>query len=143
MIYSGFPGVGKSSIAGNGVIDLESSNFNIIGGMKDKEWYKYYCNIAEDLSKQGYTVLICSHNEVLDELIKREVQFKIICPSLDLKDKWIERLEERYERTKLDKDYRALQGAIKYYDYLVKKYTNLNNVIIIEDINYDLRELIK
>ena len=62
MIYSGYQGIGKSTLCKNDrrFIDLESSNF-FIDGKRDENWYKVYANIAKDLSDSGFNVFIASH----------------------------------------------------------------------------------
>ena len=69
MIIIGYQGIGKSTLAKNSLkyIDLESGNF-WINGERDEQWYKPYCNIANHLSAQGYTVFTSSHKEVREEL---------------------------------------------------------------------------
>ena len=58
MIISGYQGIGKSSLAGShNCIDLESGNF-WIDGVRDNDWYKPYCKIANHLSEQGYIVFV-------------------------------------------------------------------------------------
>ena len=72
MIISGYQGIGKSSLAGkNNCIDLESGNFWVDGKRAD-DWYKPYCQIANHLSQQGYTVFVSSHEVVRKELEKSE-----------------------------------------------------------------------
>ena len=91
MIIIGYPGIGKSTLAGqNNYIDLESSNFWNKGKRPD-DWYIYYCNIALDLSRQGYVVFVSSHEAVRNRLKYAITDERIICiyPSLELKDEWI------------------------------------------------------
>ena len=115
MIISGYQGIGKSSLAGkNNCIDLESGNFWVDGERAD-DWYKVYCQIANHLSQQGYVVFVSSHEVVRKELEKSKEQVFVIFPAIDLKDAWIRKLEERYNKTKLDKDYRALMNAKDRY----------------------------
>ena len=115
MIISGYQGIGKSSLAGkNNCIDLESGNFWVDGKRAD-DWYKPYCQIASHLSEQGYTVFVSSHEVVRRELEKSKEPVYVIFPAIDLKDKWIKKLEDRYNNTKLDKDYRALMNAKDRY----------------------------
>jgi hypothetical protein len=119
MIIVGYPCIGKSTYAnshgygvGYSVIDLESSNF-----IKDGSWIESYCNVAVDLSKHGYDVFVSSHDAVRKQLLKSGYEFIFaIYPSLEIKDEWIERLHSRYLNTKLEKDYRAWQRAVSYYD---------------------------
>ena len=115
MIISGYQGIGKSTLAGkNNCIDLESGNFWVDGKRAD-DWYKVYCQIANHLSEQGYVVFVSSHEVVRKELEKSKEQVFAIFPSIDIKDAWIRKLEERYNKTKLDKDYRALMNAKDRY----------------------------
>ena len=142
MIYVGYQGIGKSSISGNGNIDLESSNF-YVNGERMTDWYKAYCNIAEHLSNQGYNVYLSSHKCVRKELKKRNIPYTVIYPSLFLKDKWIDRLEKRYNLTKKDKDIKALRNAIEKYDESIKDLMTEECKIEIKNIDYDLNILVK
>lgn len=142
MIYVGYQGIGKSSISGkNNCIDLESGNFWVDDKRVD-DWYKIYVNIAEHLSNQGYKVFMSSHKVVREELNKRNVDFKVICPSLDLKEQWIERLQQRYDKSHLEKDYKALMNAKECYEENIEDLLQENYIIQIQDINYDLSDLI-
>ena len=143
MIYVGYQGVGKSSIAGkNGCIDLESGNF-WIDGERLWNWYKMYVNIAEHLSKQGYNVFISSHKVVREELANRGIEYCTIAPAPELKDKWIDRLQKRYDKTGLEKDYKALMNAKDCYEENVLELINDDNSvmgILLLSTDYDLYE---
>lgn len=114
MIIIGYQGIGKSSVASpeNKCIDLESSNFWHEGKRPD-DWYIYYCNIAVDLSKQGYVVFTSSHKEVRDYLLKFTKETTILCmfPEVMLEDAWIQRLQKRYDADPSEKNYKALMNA--------------------------------
>lgn len=116
MIVIGYQGIGKSSIAGrsNQFIDLESGNFWIDGKRAD-DWYIPYCQIAEHLSQQGYIVFTSSHEVVRNQLSKSTEHVIVAYPAAELKDEWIDKLEKRYQRTGLDKDYKALMNAKDRY----------------------------
>lgn len=107
MIIVGYQGIGKSTLAGkDGFIDLESGNF-WVDGIRPENWYKMYVKIAVHLSQQGYTVFTASHKVVRDEL-KRYNEKVVVCyPSLKLKEEWIKKLEERYNYTQLEKDFKV------------------------------------
>lgn len=144
MIIIGYQGIGKSSIAGkNDIIDLESGNF-WFAGKRRRDWYIYYCNIAESLSKQGYIVFVSSHKVVRDYL-KNYCGESIYCvfPSLRLKDQWIERLQNRFNETKLEKDYKAWKNAEQCYE---RNITDLMESGIryynIMDIDYRLQDIV-
>lgn len=143
MIYVGYQGIGKSSIAGkNNCIDLESGNF-WVDDIRNDNWYKEYCNIAEHLSNQGYKVFMSSHKIVREELNNRGIDFIVICPSLTLKEQWINRLQERYDRTRSTKDFKALKNAKEMYEENVKELTSEKNTIVITTINYDLLDILR
>ena len=157
MIITGYQGIGKSTLAKNDdrIIDLESTCFwkvDRLTGEKTSpdDWYVYYSQIAIDLSNQGYTVFVSCHPQVRDFLSSHARNFNAIFPSKNIKEDWIKRLENRYKESGLEKDKRALEHAQKFYDsdinrlwyecqYGVEYY---HNVEIIDDINYDLVELV-
>lgn len=123
MVIVGYQGIGKSTLAQNtiGYIDLESSNF-WVDGRRDDDWHIVYCNIAEHLSKQGYDVFVSSHEVVRRELAKRDgLRRMIVCPSVELKDYWIEKLRLRFEEDKSDKNYKAYMNALDRYEENIKE----------------------
>lgn len=143
MIIIGYQGIGKSTLAGKyNCIDLESGNFWVDGKRAD-DWYKPYCQIANHLSAQGYTVFTSSHEVVRNELSKSKEKVCIVCPALELQAPWIEKLEERYLRTKLEKDYKALKNAEdRYSENIMELATSGFPVFYINDMNYNLREIL-
>ena len=146
MIYVGYQGIGKSSLANSPLsdkfIDLESGNF-WVDGERVENWYKIYANIAEHLSKQGKTVFTSSHKVFRNYLKERNINFCVIYPSLSLKDKWLLKLSDRYKQTGLDKDYKALMNAQQMYEENIKDLASEKNILPITDINYNLYTLIK
>ena len=79
MIITGYQGIGKSTLASkyDKIIDLESSSFwktEEVYGVEKRtrpdDWYVYYCQIALDLSKHGYTVFVSCHPKVREFLKK-------------------------------------------------------------------------
>ena len=118
-VIIGYQGIGKSTLADRekGYIDLESSNFRI-DGKKADDWYKAYGNIALDLSRQGYDVFTASHAVVREWLAtQNKIGEKIvICYPADfLRDLWVKKLEDRYNKTGLQKDYAAWKNAEDRY----------------------------
>ena len=162
MIITGYQGIGKSTLAKSNdkIIDLESScfwkydlyDFEQKGDKtRPDDWYVYYCQMAQYLSRQGYIVFVSCHPEVREFLsIRNSERFCAIFPDKSIKDEWIKRLCERYEKTKSEKDLRALEHAEKFFDndisrllyecqYNVEYY---HDVAIIKDINYNLYDLV-
>ena len=157
MVITGYQGIGKSTLASKNkdIIDLESTCFwRNENGFKTRpdDWYVYYCQIALDLSKHGYTVFVSCHPKVREFLEKHHgmEKFCLIFPSKSIKNEWIARLKERYDSTKEEKDLNALSRAVEHFDedidrlfyecsYGIEWYSN---AIKIEDINYDLQEIV-
>lgn len=144
MIVIGYQGIGKTTLANTSMeyIDLESSNF-FVNGERADDWYVPYCNIAESLSKHEYVVFVSSH-EVVRERLKNSNE-KVVCcvPSKDLKDKWIKKLEDRYNETQLEKDYKAYMNAKERYEENIDEIENSGfPVIRIRNMNYDLESLL-
>ena len=139
MIVIGYQGIGKTTLCNDKdanvlkCVDLESSSFFNDDGIRPDDWYVYYCNIAENLSKQNCLVFVSSHKVVRDRLF----------PSLELKDKWIEKLRLRYENTLTEKDFKALVNAEEKYEENIKELKNCGlHCIEINDIDYKLKELV-
>ena len=145
MIIIGYQGIGKSTLANknNKYIDLESGNF-WHNGIRPENWYIYYCNIAEHLSKQGYNVFVSSHEVVRNRL--KDSSEIVICvyPSILLVDQWIKKLEQRYNQSHLKKDYKAWKNAENRY------HENISELMMcgiphieIDSLDYDLKNLIE
>lgn len=126
MVIIGFPGVGKSHVARQavqlwelmGYTDLESSHFD----KSNRDWFVTYCEVALDLSRQGYRVFVSSHAEVRQYLLNNATSEDFLLevfPSPELKEIWLERLNYRYSRTALDKDRRSYEYMRSNYDEAV------------------------
>lgn len=148
MIIIGYQGIGKSTLGISNLkyIDLESGCFWTDGTRPD-DWYKYYCQIAEHLSNQGYVVFVSSHDVVRKWFINTPAVLNInkvivAYPSLALKDAWIKKLQDRYECTKLDKDYKAWMNAVDRYEENIKEISDdgdkLSGKLELKSIDYDL-----
>ena len=119
-IIIGYQGIGKSTLANSktGFIDLESSHFRV-NGVRPDDWYKAYCNIALYLSRQGYDVFMSSHAVVQKRLSETNSTGEkiIVCyPAKALREAWTKKLQERHEKTQLDKDFRAWKNAEDRYE---------------------------
>ena len=149
MIVIGYQGIGKSTVASKqyGIIDLESSNFKV-DGERDENWYIIYCRIAVSLARQGYIVLISSHECVRSELRKYEDEGEytvvVICPHYMLKDQWIQRLYNRYIQDRSTKNYAAWKDAEAHFlDSIQSMAQNVVfSIIFLNSMDYDLSGLI-
>lgn len=72
-------------------------------------------------------------------------------PSRSIKSDWLNRLRDRYEQSLSEKDLRALEHAEKFYDSDIARLwyecqygeEYYHDVQIIDDINYDLIDLVE
>lgn len=143
MIIIGYQGIGKSTLAGyKGCIDLESGNFWIDGKRAD-DWYIPYCRIANHLSEQGYIVFVSSHEVVRKELQKSEERVVAICPAVELKMGWYNKLQDRYLRTGLQKDYKALKNAEERFEENIMEIANSGfETVYIRHMGYSLKGIL-
>ncbi len=145
MIIIGYQGIGKSTIAKNNpsIIDLESKCF-WYNGERPEDWYIYYCQIAEHLSKQGYTVFVSSHKEVRGFLIDNCTEpFGAIVPATYLRYDWIEKLHRRYLKTNSEKDKKAWKNAEdRYIENIQEICEDIDNYVVIQKMDYSLNSVI-
>ena len=164
-IICGYPGVGKSAVAGwNNCIDFESSNFSYQPRPVDPDsgnfeacaiipirtviWAQQYCPIAIELASQGFTVLTSTHRPVIEYFkacpVPENVAKPIIfAPSKDVKNEWLLRLTDRYSTTGLDKDWRALRRFEEHFDEDISYLENCGLKIYHPDnMDYDFKEFV-
>ena len=146
MIVVGYQGIGKSTLAGRDhkYIDLESGNFWIDGRRAD-DWYKPYCKIAEHLSEQGYIVFVSSHEIVRQYLVENSRELvALVYPSIELKDAWIDKLEKRYIKSGLEKDYTAFMNAKDSYVENIRELQEscIEYKLEINKLSYDLESML-
>ena len=141
MIIAGYQGIGKSTLSqkNNRFIDLESSSF-WKDGTRLEDWYYYYVNVAQHLDQSNKYIFVSSHDIVREEFNLRNIDYKVIFPSLELKEQWIDRLIQRYKKDPSIKNKNALNFANKYYDESIENLMLENDKIIIKDINYNLED---
>lgn len=150
LIVCGYPGVGKSSIAGrHNCIDLESSLFShdIDGDPLDPNiWIPRYCEVAKDLARQGYTVLTSTHKKVIEAFEQKKesdnVPKVIFCPRVGMKDEWIKRLKDRYVKMPSEKNQRAYEYVLRHFDDVKLLGGSLLPCFSPIDICYDLDDCI-
>jgi len=92
LIICGFPGVGKSFLTKenpNSVSDSDSSTFD------KKNFPANYIKHIKGLIGKKSIIMISTHEEVIDEMEKLNVNFIIVHPARELKDEYLKRYEER------------------------------------------------
>lgn len=149
LIVIGYQGIGKSSCAGkDNCIDLESGCF-WIGGERDEYWYIPYCQIAMDLANQGYTVFTSSHKCVYEffkfvPFLPNVGKAVIICPRMEFRNEWIDRLQKRFDKTGLYKDYKALMNAKERFNENIQELMR-NGLPVYQPaaMDYDLMDYVR
>lgn len=176
MIIIGYPGVGKSTLAAKydsadyasskgafpkSIIDLDSSLFKFPNddmindpfrcGTGKITWdaaIEIYCSVAEALSDQDHLVFVSSHEAVQKRLREYDYPVGVICPALELKQQWLEKLRMRYmyeSRSTKDsnKNFAAYNRACEHYEEDIAALKNNGfELIEITSMAYDLEELI-
>lgn len=90
-IYSGFPGVGKSTLVANHpeYKDSDSSQF-------DKAHFpaNYITHIKETI-QAGNPILVSSHKAVREALVENNLPFVLYYPSRECKEEYLQRYRDR------------------------------------------------
>lgn len=98
MVISAFPGTGKSHYVNSEsgympndfATDSDSSKFD------KSDFPKNYIQHIKNNINDGYArIFVSSHKDVREALIKNEIEFTLVYPSLDQKDDYIKRYKER------------------------------------------------
>lgn len=149
LIIIGYQGIGKTSVASarNRIIDLESSSFKRHGD-RSPDWYVIYCRIAVSLAREGFVVLLSSHQKVVTELDfynpKGDYTVVIITPNYILKDLWIDRLHHRFLNDSSEKNEIAWKDAESNYDTEIEwlaSYPKFSHIFI-DSMDYSLSGII-
>lgn len=98
--FCGFPGVGKSTAAGDreSVIDLETTPFHLDeNGNEVKDWVKKYFESIDDIEqkKTNKTVLLSTHKFVIMGMRVREIPFVVVAPEREAKNDYLIRYIRR------------------------------------------------
>lgn len=92
LIVSAFPGTGKSHLFNNtklNILDSDSSKFD-----KSKFPENYIKHIKENIGKVD-VILVSSHEEVRNALVKNNIKFLLVYPNKSLKSEYVKRYVER------------------------------------------------
>ena len=93
-VYSAFPGVGKTTYFNtteNNVLDSDSSKF-------DKKYFplNYIDHIERNIQDPKVDkILVSSHKDVRDVLLKKGIPYVLVYPNRDIKDEYIQRYRDR------------------------------------------------
>lgn len=102
LVISAFPGTGKSFITKNNnkkdfvVLDSDSSEYSWFKkGERNPDFPNNYIkHIKENLGKADI-IMVSSHKDVRDALVKNNIDFTLVYPDKSLKDEYIKRYQER------------------------------------------------
>ncbi len=122
MIICGFPGTGKSTMAKfSQWVDLESTPFK-------KNWL-LYAEVAKHMSDNGYTVMVSTHEEMLNALEQIGTSYVVVIPPITDKATYLHRYDMRgntYDFIRLlDTNWERWINAI------VEKPTALKTIIVL------------
>lgn len=143
-IIVGFPGVGKSSLKEIGWIDLKSDCFWVGeegNKIRPQAWYESFCNVAIDLSEQGYNIFVPSHEAVRRYLKSKKVDYIVVYPHPHLREAWIQKLYSRYQNNPNRETEAAYNAVLEHWDEFMNDLKNEKSIII-SNINYNLKELL-
>ena len=93
-VYSAFPGVGKTTYFNTtekNVLDSDSSKF-------DKKLFpaNYIDHIERNIQDPKVDmILVSSHKDVRDALLKKGIPYVLVYPQRDIKDEYIQRYKDR------------------------------------------------
>ena len=93
-VYSAFPGVGKTTYfntTDRNVLDSDSSKF-------DKKHFpdNYIDHIERNVQDPKVDkILVSSHKDVRDALLKKGIPFVLVYPNREIKDEYIQRYKDR------------------------------------------------
>lgn len=122
MIVCGFPGTGKSMMAKfSQWVDLESAPFK-------KNWL-LYAEVAKYMSDNGYTVMVSTHEEMLNALEQIEANYVVVIPPITDKATYLHRYDMRgntYDFIRLlDENWE------KWINAIVEKSTVLKTIVVL------------
>lgn len=121
MIICGFPGTGKSTMAKlSRWVDLESTPFR-------KNW-RLYAEVAKHMSDNGYTVMISTHAELLDELEWIEARYTVIIPDIEDIQTYMHRFEGRGNTTEFCKN--VYDHWYEWIEAIINRHT-VNKTLVI------------
>lgn len=125
MIICGFPGVGKSTMAKRSIkwVDLESTPFGKI--------WSLYAAVAKHMSNNGYTVMVSTHEALLEELEMQGVCYTVVIPPVTDKSTYI----RRYEKRGNTEDFIKFLDANweQWLDDIVRKSSAFRTVVILPE----------
>lgn len=122
MIICGFPGTGKSMMAKfSQWVDLESTPF-------EKNWL-LYAKVAKHMSDQGYTVMVSTHEELIDALEQIEAFYTVVIPDPTDCQEYMHRYERRGNSTDFCK--KVYDNWYNWLEALINRHTVLKTLVIL------------
>lgn len=108
FFIAGFPGVGKSYIVKNTNVTCYDSDSSLYSknedGTRNVNFINDYFNRLESLIEKDIPlVMVSTHELVLAELNRRNYNFTIVIPDIELKDEYIARYLNRHSNPSLIK----------------------------------------
>lgn len=104
MIVCSYPGIGASTLCKKhptciklmpSAMFIDDGTFTF--GIDQYDWVPPYVSIIMELNRQDYTIFAGAELEVVKEIASRTKDAILVHPSIEMKDKWQNRLEEIYK----------------------------------------------
>jgi len=101
-IICGFPGVGKTTLFNKNkklkILDSDSSQFSWIGTkriIRNPDFPNNYIGHIKNNIDSADIILVSTHDVVREALVKENIKFTLVYPSVEMKDEYIQRFIDR------------------------------------------------
>ena len=132
FIICGFPAIGKTTFSTQriDVLDLDSSQFNWITAnnaerKRNPNFPKNYIDAVEEQIGKFKYILISTHYVVRDELLKRNLPYITVIPSLDCYWEYQDRMKNRGDSEKM-----IYLVSYCWYDWITDRYKEKFPIIL-------------
>ena len=132
FIICGFPAIGKTTFSTQriDVLDLDSSQFNWITAnnaerKRNPNFPKNYIDALEETIGKFKYILISTHYVVRDELLKRNLPYITVIPSLDCYWEYQDRMKNRGDSEKM-----IYLVSYCWYDWITERYKEKFPIIL-------------
>ena len=144
MIICGYLTIGKTTLAKNNlkIIDLDSKPFSELK-LTNSKWYEIYGNIALDLERQGYIVLVSANTKVIKYLKNKASDLLVVIYSKNLKEYALKKAKERQETS--ETTLKSIEDNFYTHNERVLNICKDLNIKLIEidKENYILKDILK
>ena len=143
MIISVYLTIGKTTLAKDNlkIVDLDSKPFSEIKSIYNN-WYKIYGDIALDLERQGYIVLVSTNFKVIEYLSDKAQDLFVVLYSNSLQEYALKKAKDR-PNTSLT-TLNAIENNFYKHNNKISNLCRDKKIklYIIDDANYSLKDIV-